>query len=275
MTLEVERRGMIRPISDLPAAVTLVAPLVEIEDQGKFYKAAYGGGGGGGNAPDTFDAYTAVQFPFSSDFLDLKGNAAAPSSSSGASITGGKLVTAGGAGQGLQYANAGVGGALAEVLDFGSGNFTVEGWFQSLSTVALGVMMEKSNASFNGGSWGIFLNGDNVANSGRVAYWQSDFSGAAPVVLSPSGTKYNDGVRHAIRLCRNGNQFTLYVDGASVGRTTSAVALTDNTSDLRMGFSVIASRAMVCTFDNWRVLKGLAACAGVKYTVPTPPFPTT
>jgi hypothetical protein len=212
--------------------------------------------------------------PFSSGFTDLKGNAGTPSSTAGATTSGSKLVCSGASGVGLLYARSGV-PKLFEGTSFGTGNFTIEGWFQTSSTVAQGALIEVTDSSFTTGNWGLQINGNGVSNSGIVAFWARDVSASVAVVSSPASPKYNDGARHHVRVVRNGNQFTLYMDGVNVARFSSTVAFTDDSSTvLSFGVSGFTTRACAVTLDNWRILKGIAASTGSSFTVPTPPFPS-
>jgi len=150
-------------------------------------------------------------------------------------------------------------------LDFGNGPFTIEGWVITTQTGRqYATLMEKSNGSFNAGSWALNFN-TATSGDGKVSFWQTDVSNSVPVVTSSGAI--NDGSWHHVAVVRVGNQILLWIDGALAGAVTSTVAFAANASTTIFGNSVFSTRDFNGHLDDWRITKGVA-----RYTVPfTPP----
>lgn len=266
MAAETQRRGMIRPISDLPALAGL-ADYIEVQQGQKFYKASPTQLGG--NTVDLFTGYTAFQYPFNTDLLDASGHLPAGTVTN-VTNAGGQAVFGGGAGGGISIVTTAA--PALNVLSLGTQCFTMEGWFTSAQT-AITDIISKTNVSLNTGCWIVVLNNTGV-NSGLIGVYFGDVSSSAPIIQSVT-TKWNDGVRHHIRIVRSGSRWSLYLDGVLNARGTSAVEVGDNGAApaLIFGNSVFA-RPFAGELDNWRFLPGIALNT-INFTVPTPPFPVT
>jgi len=253
MTAEIERRGQLRPISDLPALASAVA-YIEVEGaDGKFYRAQ---GTDIGGAFSIYNQYTAFQAPFSSDFDDLKGHAVTP--------TGGVSIVAAKAefdGTGRLSYNS------SEALNLRDSDFCIEGWFKTSQTQNYTTFFER-DINLAGGYTLIINNG---SADGKVAFYQA----AASQIVASSTGGYADGVRHHVAVCRTGLTFYLFIDGVlkATQAYLSLSVFAASTQALILGNSPTASRALVGTLDNWRLIKGLPGYT-VPFTVPTPPFPT-
>jgi hypothetical protein len=157
-------------------------------------------------------------------------------------------------------------------FEFNDGPMTIEGWFkttqnaQQFTTIA-----ERSNASFNGGSWSLFINSNPAGNDGKVSFWLSDFSTVAPLLLSASNK--NDGAWHHVAVVRFGNTFLMFIDGLVENTQTGFTGAFGTGNNLyRLGNSIFATRDFVGNLQAWRVLRGVAAYT-VNFTVPGAPFP--
>jgi hypothetical protein len=261
MTAAVKRRGMIRPITALPAATSPTGGAFEVEIAGQFYQipAAKVAGAGSWNQ-------TALQAPydFANQFADLKGKANTETGAvaivADAHVPSGFSAAFTGAGGRIQYPSS-------PDFDFGSANFTIEGWFRTSSVQQFTALLTRDQGSTE--EWTLLVNIDS-ASDGKIAFYELALG---QVVKSTGG--YNDGNRHHVAVVRSGVQFFLFVDGVHVGNTqfNSVNIFALSTSGLQLGNSQTASRALVGNLDNWRITKGDALYT-VAFTPPTPPFPT-
>lgn len=265
MAPEIERRGMMRPISDLPLLVGS-AEWLEVQQSGQFWRATPSQVAAPTNTVDLFTAYTAFQFPFSADFLDVTGQMPAPTATAVA-IAAAKAVFAGTVGGGLSYVTTGL--PNINTLSLGTECFTMEGWLTTVQTATTDII-SKTNSSLNTGCWIININ--QTVGSGKIDTFFGDVSSSVPIVTGQ--TKVNDGLRHHFRLVRSGSRWSQYIDGVLDSRGTSAAEVGDNVAPppIIFGNSVFA-RPFAGEMDNWRFLPGIALNTR-NFTVPTPPFPT-
>ena len=266
MTAEVERRGMVRPISDLPALVGNPDWLeVEQEVAGapQFFKATQAQVGGAPNSVDIWSE-TVMQLPFAVDFSDVGPLELGVNASGAVAITGGVAVFSGAGGE-IDYTSALAFGASA--FDLGA-PFTIEGWFKTNVATQFATLMERS---FGGASqWELLIN-NGGANDGKLALYSPDGS---PAVATTG--KWNDNAWHHARVVKYWNQYMLWVDGLLNGYTVISpggswpIAATT----VRVGASSTAGRAFIGSMHDWRVVKGIALSTVPKFAVPSFPFPT-
>ncbi len=149
------------------------------------------------------------------------------------------------------------------VLDFGTGNFTIEGWVYPTSNATDWFFI----SAIGGG--GLFFGSTVLAGAtgigiGRVAVaW--DFTSG--VFLATNKFSY-------MVVSRSGNTFRFYVDGASIGTTTISSSYNLSTGGMSVG-SQGASYYLTGYIYDLRVTKGIARYTGSTMTVPTGPLPTT
>lgn len=274
MTLEVQRRGMIRLISDLPAFGTPNTPLVEVEDGGKFYKAAYAAGGA---SYPPFANNVAFSAPLATAFTDVAKGRSFKTAGTAPTFAGGKMVL-GGAGcvfyNTLQFDSNG------EDMQLEDMPYTLEGWFSSSTTTTNAIVVDTNTSNQGGYTVVLNLNG----TVGELAWLLNPGSGAV-VTCTVLGIT-NDGTRHHIAIVHVSPLLTyLFIDGVRVGQSNATSSLlgklTSNVFALGgriSGGSFAApgsfSLGLTGTLDNWRFTKGIALYPGINFTVPTPPFPT-
>lgn len=148
---------------------------------------------------------------------------------------------------------------------FGSGDWTVEGWFR----------FNTNNAQFKYlvGQW-------NPPNAGNLRSWAIDHDNVNPETmelrLSVDGTANTLKIdaTWAVTLATwyhiaadwDGTTYRLYVDGVVLGTATTGITLFDSTGVMAIGSQ----------FDGWvddvRITKGVARYAGA-FTPPAGPFP--
>lgn len=161
----------------------------------------------------------------------------------------------------------------ASAFDFGSSDFTVEGWVKSSGTAGEN-FIESEIAQGSTGWWGIFLNwNDGSSSSGAISVWGDN--GAIQRIIA-TGTGWNNGAWHHIALTRQGNSVKLFLDGTQIGSTYTASSTWGAASTgLLIGIaeSDHASRPFNGQMDEIRVTKGVARYTA-NFTAPTEAFPS-
>lgn len=266
MSVEILRRGMIRPITDLPTAPS-TAGEIEIEIGGRFYQVDASRIGGGGGV----FGQTVIQLPLAANFTDDVGHAVTESGSVAIdpSTTPGSALFSGSGGV-IHVAQA------TPVNDFelSASPFTIQGWFKTSQAAQQDTcLIERDPGTFASGSWAILIN-TNSASDGKVSFWSSAEDGANPVVVSTAA--YNDGVRHGVTVVHTGAEYLLYLDNALVARKrySSVADYGDLTAEIKLGNSVYATRDFLGNLDNWRIVKGIPVYTARVFAAPTLPFPT-
>jgi hypothetical protein len=150
--------------------------------------------------------------------------------------------------------------AANSVFAFGTGDFTIEGWFYSRTTGSSqrGMIDFRTTAS---GTNGIMLREDGTAG---FLVWLNNGT-----LLSTATGRTANTWQH-VALVRSGTTITLFVDGVSKASATSSANMTDNRFRLS-GF--VDAQDATFTYngymDDIRVTKGVARTI----TVPTAAFP--
>lgn len=147
-------------------------------------------------------------------------------------------------------------------------DFTIEGWVNTTVTTQLAALIEKSNVSFNTGSWLLAVN--SVVGDGQLNFYYAPFSGATPV-LQATTVSIRDGLWHHVAVCCSGLGMLMFIDGVLVAQAGNAGIPQQNTSSIFMGKSIFAGRDFVGWLDEWRMVKGQAMYTK-NFTVPSAPF---
>jgi hypothetical protein len=156
-------------------------------------------------------------------------------------------------------------------FDFGTGSFTLEAWVYPTAATpnAYGVVLaqEQNNGQ---AAWGVSLA---LSPSNVPTLFASASSGGYAVQISGSSAPMNTWTHLAA--VRNGNTFTLYVNGVSAATTTSTVSITQQSSPygglVCGGSSAVQALQFVGMISNARVVNGSAVyTAG--FTPPTAPL---
>lgn len=159
--------------------------------------------------------------------------------------------------------------------NFGSGAFTLEGWFRiDADSVETGIHTFISqwttpsnralSLSYNGGAATNVIN-FSVSNNGT----------GTTFTLSANWTPTGDQYYH-IAVDRSGNVWRLYIDGTMVASTTSATTMFDSATTLRIGARDSAGLTdfLKGYVDEIRITKGVARYASDGgFTVPTAAYP--
>jgi hypothetical protein len=149
-------------------------------------------------------------------------------------------------------------------FNLGAGNFTIEFWVNTTSTVAYATALRLGD-TWTTGSWALYLNDSN--GNGYPSWWAQ-----VPYTLSTSGASINDGSWHHIALVRNGSSFVMYIDGTSRGTLTNSASVGDTTTKLWIGRDSSNVREWAGYIDDLRITKGYARYTS-NFTPPTTAFP--
>ena len=153
---------------------------------------------------------------------------------------------------------------------FGSGNFTAEGYFYVLGTANLIVQSAVIDLSLSGASSNssFFLN----INHNQVTGYFSDGSGWDQ--STTISTSSNIGQWVHVAWVRNGSTLTIYRNGVSIGTITSFITLGDSTLDLSIGTQNSSGVAKWQGYmSDIRLVKGTAVYTS-NFTPPTAPLTT-
>jgi len=149
-------------------------------------------------------------------------------------------------------------------FDFGSGDFTIEGWFYQTATHPQAIMIAKYEAGFQssfnvgiyGTAWSVYI-----------------YYGSSSDLLVYNGTAPPLNQWNHFALERNGSNIEFYVNGSRVAQvgaqtirtTTSAIRI----AELGAGYSGYPFTGYL---SDIRIRKGTATYSGATYTVPTAPL---
>lgn len=148
-------------------------------------------------------------------------------------------------------------------FDFGSGDFTIEGWYKT-TTNDINLWSKRLGVTWAPVSI--------VATTGIIAV-RASTSGAAWAANFNANGSSNDGAWHHVAVVRYGTALYLFVDGVKQTATgTVTGALMTNTSDVHMGGNSDGSGCMNGKMDDWRVTKGYARYTAT-FTPPSRQFP--
>lgn len=142
-------------------------------------------------------------------------------------------------------------------FDFGSGNFTIEAWVLTDSTTNRNIVAREYNGNGSNYTGYIFSTTQLVASTSGSG-WEVNFTWSLP-----SANQW-----HHYALVRNGNVYTVYIDGISVGTQTVAGTLVNGygsafTIGYRNGQGLPNG-----SISNLRVVKGTAVYTG-NFTPPS------
>ena len=131
-------------------------------------------------------------------------------------------------------------------LDFGTGDFSVMGWFKTTNTTGAIFMRE---TTFNAGTgYGLYL------TAGQIAIL------AGSVAATTDGVNYSDGVRRHFALVRRSGVAYLYINGVQTYSVARAGTTTDGTATVRIGLR---------HDDNFPMADASLALIRVSATAPT------
>jgi len=163
-----------------------------------------------------------------------------------------------------------------DIYDFGSENFTIEGWVyptaaSSGSNTFAGIISRRNSSSDNF-SWVVYLTGATGAGDVRFE-WSTTGSGAAGNAVSASSVPLNQWSHFAA--VRNGTSMTVYLNGVGGTPATIATAVLFNAS-LPVAVGQLSQSISANNFtgfvDSIRISRGVARYTA-DFTPPTAEFP--
>jgi hypothetical protein len=151
-------------------------------------------------------------------------------------------------------------------LDFGTGDFTVEGWWNTPALTSTAMQTVGINAA-------------SVASNSDIGFFTYLSSTLCRVAICNSGTQYNiDGWQASVKanvwqhfaFVRQSGVLTFYIDGEPVGSIAANVAVNYNAAwQVRIGtYSAAATRYFTGYMSNIRIVAG-AAVYTAAFTPPT------
>lgn len=140
------------------------------------------------------------------------------------------------------YINGAVSGAYLQAASssataFGTGNFTIEMWLNSGTQSNTRVSGNGNGSGWVSGKW-VFATSTSP-NPTKFVFACNNYANNADMLVST--TNSNDNLWHHIAIVRNGNVWSLYVDGVSESSITSSVSLDNGTANpIGIGYSMVA-----------------------------------
>lgn len=154
-------------------------------------------------------------------------------------------------------------------FNFGTADFTIEGWLKTTSSTSYATIFSKTSSGFGVGSIALVINYAS-STTGDVAAYAADYSSG--VMMSTTGCNVRDDAWHHIAWVREAGVHYLYVDGVERATRSWAGAITDLAQVAAVGGWVpIPARNLGGKIDDLRVTKGLARYTGA-FTPPTAEF---
>jgi hypothetical protein len=154
--------------------------------------------------------------------------------------------------------------------NFGSGNFTIEGWFKLQQTGMRGLAANWSSNSNNRQSWRLFT--EDAAN-GELEFWTS--TNGSSVTKTLSGGKLKVGQWTHFAVVRSSNTLSLYLDGTLVDSASFTGTFYNNTVDplqIGGGYDPGANDyTWKGDISNFRIVKGTAVYTSA-FKPPTEPL---
>jgi hypothetical protein len=173
---------------------------------------------------------------------------------------------------GASIAFDGTGDALTvpdnAVFDFGSANFTIEGWiYQTTPTTGLRLLYVKRTIPTPGiSSVAVAVNG------GNLTAWATSSTASWDIVngVAFGAVTTNTWIHFAV--VRNGTAFTGYLGGVGTSLGTSSATIINTASSVSIGGDVDGSSCFAGYIDELRITKGVARYTS-NFSVPPAPFP--
>lgn len=151
--------------------------------------------------------------------------------------------------------------------DFGSGNFTIDLWFRLNATGINQSLVTQWTGAGSDRAWTFDV------TSGNVLGFTARSSGAQIVNLI-GVTTLSTGAWHHAAIERNGNVWTLFLDGAVEATATASGTIQNSTTALRVGARGSGATEYNGWTDEVRVSKGVARYGGSAFTPPAAAYDT-
>jgi len=155
-------------------------------------------------------------------------------------------------------------------FEFGTGDFTIEGWINP-SSVAAGLASIVTKSDGTGGAYAPYLIG---RNGSSIIVRMSSNGSSWGIVNGTSFGTLTVGQWFHFALVRNGTAITGYLNGVGTSIATTSASLWDNSNSLLIG-AIFASGGIIETWNgyisNVRLVKGTAVYTS-NFTPPTAPL---
>jgi len=149
---------------------------------------------------------------------------------------------------------------IGNVLNFGSGNFTVEAWVYptaySRESIASPAEYTADMFIFASANTFFFIANDLASNAGKLAYY-SDNNGDGVAMYSPSSARVSKNVWSHVAWTRSGSTLRSFINGTQVATATDSRTYTQSIN--RIGsIELNTSRFFNGYMDSMRITKGVA-----------------
>jgi hypothetical protein len=200
---------------------------------------------------DPFWNQTELLLPLDTDFRDYSRNKRDTFTGGGVSISSAQSKW----GKASAYFNGTTDGVYARDVGIGTGDFTVEMFFKSASSVQYAQLIGNENPGFT-----LLANNDS-GSGGQVACYAP-----SGLIVSSSAGDFTDDAWHHVALGRSGTSVSLWLDGTRLGTATSSDSFSGQ--DLWVGRNnSITPRNLVGYIQDVRITKA-ARYSGSSITVP-------
>ena len=154
-------------------------------------------------------------------------------------------------------------------LYFGTGDFTIECWVRTSSTIAYQTIASVYGSPDANYGWYFAL-----GSTGAGIYFV--VGGGSSTSVLEAGSGINDGAWHHVAAVRTGTTLSTYIDGARVATTTNSFNVTA-TSEFRMsGYPTVGSaRDWNGNISGFRIIKGSGPYNATQTTLTVPTAPLT
>jgi len=155
--------------------------------------------------------------------------------------------------------------------NFGSGNFTIDGW-ERFPATPTGIEAIVGQGVDGNNYWLLILRADQ-ANKYLEFHCYSGASKIITVNTNGGALTWNQDQWYHIAVVRNGNDYTIYVDGVSKGTATDTDAIPDFAASLIIGIDPgdKSSYPFNGWIDGFRISKGVARWTS-DFTPPALPY---
>jgi hypothetical protein len=147
--------------------------------------------------------------------------------------------------------------AASSVMDFGTGNYTLEMWVNWTSVSGTQTLLDIGN-----GTTQLYITG------GNTVYF---FDSGAFVINAVSMTQLNAGTWYYLAVVRSGNTRTIYVNGVSVASASRSGSAGSSAVTTKVGVRFDTALGYNGKMQDLRITKGVARDVT---TIPTAAFPT-
>ena len=157
---------------------------------------------------------------------------------------------------------------LTQNYDFGTGDFTIEFWMNSVASGTYVAVVGTQSIAGNttAGMWRVSTR----LNSVNGIYFNYS-TGSAFTDVTFTTTSYNDNSWHYVAIVRASNVLKAYVDGTQVGSNTSITQSLSSGQKLYVGFQAQDSVYYQGYVSDLRITKGVARYTSTAFIPPSGP----